>query len=162
MADVLISLGSNVGDPAAQIATAVAHLSNDPAIVVKARSALYQTVPVGPVAQDDFVNAAVHLETTLLPDELMRRLLAIEAGMGRDRSSAVRWGPRVIDLDVILFDAVTLKTDLIEVPHPRFRERAFVLVPMAEIAPDWQIEGQSLRTLAEAIDQSGVRKRERE
>ncbi len=158
MADVLISLGSNVGDPAAQIATAVAHLERDPAIKVKALSALYQTVPVGPVTQDDFVNAAVRIETSLAPDKLMSRLLEIEATMGRDRASAVRWGPRVIDLDVILFDALTLKTDLIEVPHPRFRERAFVLVPMAEIAPDWSIEGQSLRALADAIDQSGVRK----
>ena len=79
--------------------------------------------------------------------------------MGRDRANAVRWGPRVIDLDVILYDALSLKTDLIEVPHPRFRERAFVLIPMAEIAPDWRVDGQTLRALAAAIDPSGVRKK---
>jgi 2-amino-4-hydroxy-6-hydroxymethyldihydropteridine diphosphokinase len=111
---------------------------------------------VGPVAQDDFVNGAVRVETTLEPEDLMRRCLAIEAGMGRDRANSLRWGPRLIDIDIILYGDLTLKTEMVEVPHPRFAERAFVLVPLAELAPDHRVGDRTLAQLADAVDRAGV------
>jgi 2-amino-4-hydroxy-6-hydroxymethyldihydropteridine diphosphokinase len=111
---------------------------------------------VGPVKQNDFVNAAICLQTVLSPQALLERCLALEAAMGRDRGSAVRWGPRIIDIDIILYDDLELKTETIEIPHPRFRERAFVLVPMAEIEPSRVVKGETLRGLAATIDSTGV------
>ena len=122
------------------------------------RSSTYCTAPVGPVAQDDFYNLAILIETELDPDALMQLCLDTEAAMGRDRKNAVRWGPRLIDIDVILFDDVRMNSNHIELPHPRFRERAFVLVPMAEIAPDWIVNDERLDALAAKLDQSGIRK----
>jgi len=156
MADVFLSLGSNIGDRAANLSEAVRRLGAEPGIKVVALSALYRTKPVGPVAQDDFVNGAVRVETTLEPEDLMRRCLAIEAGMGRDRANSLRWGPRLIDIDIILYGNLTLKTEMVEVPHPRFAERAFVLVPLAELAPDHRVGDRTLAQLADAVDRAGV------
>lgn len=156
MSDVLLSIGSNIGNRIANLADVVNRLANEPGIVIKAQSPLYRTVPVGPVSQDEFVNGAVRIETNLAPEELMRRCLAIEAAMGRDREKAVRWGPRLIDVDIILFDDVEMASETLQLPHPRFHERAFVLVPIADIAPDWVFRGKRLAELAGTIDQLGV------
>ncbi len=156
MSDVLLSLGSNIGDRAANLAEAIRRLGAEPGVVIRAISPVYRTVPVGPVTQDDFVNGAVRIETDLAPEALMRRCLAIEAAMGRDREKAVRWGPRLIDIDIILFDDMAMDTQPLQLPHPRFHERAFVLVPIADIAPEWIFRGQSLAHLAELIDRAGV------
>jgi 2-amino-4-hydroxy-6-hydroxymethyldihydropteridine diphosphokinase len=156
MADALISLGSNIGNPLAALQQAMDQLAEDPAIRIKMRSSFYRTTPVGPVAQDDFINAAVLISTSLLPDALMQRLLDIETKMGRDRTNAVRFGPRVIDLDLILYDDVKQKSDLVELPHPRFRERAFVLVPLAELAPEWRVDEVTLSELAARVGDQGV------
>ncbi|MFM8608544.1 MAG: 2-amino-4-hydroxy-6-hydroxymethyldihydropteridine diphosphokinase [Hyphomicrobiales bacterium] len=156
MADALISLGSNIGNPLAALQQAMDHLAEDPAIRIKMRSSFYRTTPVGPVAQDDFINAAVLISTSLSPDALMQRLLEIETNMGRDRTNAVRFGPRVIDLDLILYDDVKQKSDLVELPHPRFRERAFVLVPLAELAPAWRVDDVTLSELAARVGDQGV------
>ena len=86
----------------------------------------------------------------------MRRCLAIEAQMGRDRANAVRWGPRLIDIDIILFDDISMHTDTLDLPHPRFRERAFVLVPMVDIAPEWVVAGQTLADLSSTMDRAGI------
>jgi 2-amino-4-hydroxy-6-hydroxymethyldihydropteridine diphosphokinase len=156
MADALISLGSNIGNPLAALQQAMDHLAEDPAIRIQMRSSFYRTTPVGPVAQDDFINAAVLISTSLLPDALMQCLLDIETKMGRDRTNAVRFGPRVIDLDLILYDDVKQKSDLVELPHPRFRERAFVLVPLAELAPEWRVDEVTLSELAARVGDQGV------
>jgi 2-amino-4-hydroxy-6-hydroxymethyldihydropteridine diphosphokinase len=156
MADVFLSLGSNIGFSANHIGEAVRRLQEDPELSVIAVSRLYRTKPVGPVEQNDFVNAAARLETDLSPSDLMKKCLALEAAMGRDRVSAVRWGPRVIDIDIILYDDLTMKNAEVEIPHPRFLERAFVLVPMAEIAPERTVRGHYLRELAASIDSTGV------
>ena len=156
MADALISLGSNMGDPFKALQNAIGHLADDPAILIKKRSSFYRTTPVGPVDQDDFINAALLISTSLLPDALMQRLLDIETKMGRDRTQAVRFGPRLIDLDLILYDDMRQKSDLVELPHPRFRERAFVLVPLAELAPEWLVEGSTLSELADRFGHAGV------
>ena len=156
MSEALLSIGSNIGDRTANLTEAVRRLGAEQGVTVKAISPFYRTAPVGPVVQDDFINGAVRIITTLVPEELMRRCLAIEAQMGRDRANAVRWGPRLIDIDIILFDDITMHTDTLELPHPRFRERAFVLVPMVDIAPEWVVAGQSLAELASTMDRAGI------
>lgn len=156
MSEALLSIGSNIGDRAAHLTDAVRRLGAEQGITVKAVSPFYRTAPVGPVVQDDFINGAVRIVTELQPEELMRRCLAIEAQMGRDRANAVRWGPRLIDIDIILFDDITMHTDTLELPHPRFRERAFVLVPMVDIAPEWVVAGQSLAEIASTMDRAGI------
>lgn len=157
MAKALLSLGSNIGDRNANLTDAITRLSGDPHVRLLKRSSTYCTAPVGPVAQDDFYNLAILIDTDLAPAALMALCLGTEAAMGRDRKNAVRWGPRLIDIDVILYDNVTMTSEQIELPHPRFRERAFVLVPTAEIAPDWTVDGERLDTLAAKLDQSGIR-----
>jgi 2-amino-4-hydroxy-6-hydroxymethyldihydropteridine diphosphokinase len=157
MSDVLLSLGSNMGDSRANINEAVQRLGDEGGISVKALSPLYRTAPVGPVAQADFVNAAVRLETILEPEALMLRCLAIEAAMGRDRKNALRWGPRLIDIDMILYENRKLSTEKLILPHPRFRERAFVLVPMADIAPEWIVEGRTIKDWTSGIDKTSIR-----
>ena len=156
MAKALLSLGSNIGDRDANLSDAIARLTNH--VTLLKRSSTYRTAPVGPVAQDDFYNLAILIETDLAPDALMTLCLQTEAAMGRDRKNALRWGPRIIDIDVILYDQIRITSELIELPHPRFRERAFVLVPMAEIAPDWMVDGTRLDALASQLDQSGIEK----
>ena len=145
-----------MGDRAANIAEAVRRLNDETGVSVKALSPLYRTAPVGPVAQDDFINGAVRIETTLEAEELMRRCLSIEASMGRDRVNGLRWGPRIIDIDIILYDDLRIETEALTLPHPRFRERAFVLVPLADIAPSWMIDGRRLDELASSIDHAGI------
>ena len=135
-----IALGSNLpssfGDPKANLVHAVGEL-NDLGRV-RAVSNWFETDPVGYTEQPRFVNAATVLETGLAPAELLEALLAIERRMGRDRSAAaIRKGPRVIDLDLLLFDGLVLETPALSLPHPEMHRRRFVLEPLAEIAPAW-------------------------
>jgi len=126
-----IGLGANLGDAAATVLTASEALGEIG--VVRARSALYGSTPWGGVAQPDFVNAAAVLETALAPLPLLRALQALERRFGR--VPGVRYGPRTLDLDLLAYDAVTVATPELVLPHPRLFERAFVLVPLAEIDP---------------------------
>jgi len=126
-----LSLGSNLGDRAANIARAVEQLAKSGVRVMR-RSSLYETEPVEFVDQPWFLNSVIETETALEPAELMRTVLQIEKTMGRER--CVAKGPRVIDIDILLYDDLVIHTPELEVPHPRMAERLFVLVPMAEIA----------------------------
>ncbi len=129
---VYLSLGSNMGDREQNLRVAIERLRE--LGEVKAVSSIYETEPVEYTAQPWFLNAAVALETELMPRQLMSRLLAIEQDMGRRRTIAK--GPRVIDLDVLLFGQSVIETPQLTVPHPAMHERRFVLEPLAEIAPD--------------------------
>lgn len=131
MALARIGLGANLGDAAATVRAASDALGELGA--VRARSALYGSTPWGGVAQPDFVNAAALLETALAPLPLLRALQALERRFGR--VPGVRYGPRAIDLDLLAYDALSLATPELALPHPRLLERAFVLVPLAEIEP---------------------------
>jgi 2-amino-4-hydroxy-6-hydroxymethyldihydropteridine diphosphokinase len=131
MMGIYLSLGSNIGERAENIARAVAALAALGVRVVK-RSALYETEPVEFLAQDWFLNGVVEVETELSPGELMRALLEIERGMGRER--VLPKGPRIIDMDILLYGARVARDADLEIPHPRMAERRFVLVPLAEIA----------------------------
>lgn len=131
-----VALGSNLGDREGYLCSAVGALRQLGEL--RAVSSLYETEPIGTVPQSDFLNAAVELQTTLQPEELLAELLRIEQERGRDRSRVLPKGPRTLDLDLLSFGALVLETPILTLPHPAMAERRFVLVPLAEIAPQWR------------------------
>jgi 2-amino-4-hydroxy-6-hydroxymethyldihydropteridine diphosphokinase len=155
MERVYIGIGSNLADPRVQVERALHALARLPRTKLLRRSRLYRSAPWGRADQPEFVNAVAELQTELAPRELLDALLAIERNAGRERD-ATRWGPRVLDLDIISYgDRVTDEPGL-HLPHPHLHERAFVLVPLAEIAPDLSVPGHGrVAVLAQHIDRSG-------
>jgi 2-amino-4-hydroxy-6-hydroxymethyldihydropteridine diphosphokinase len=149
-----LGLGSNLGDRLALLHQAIESLDWGDVSVVE-RSRVYETTPVGgPAGQPDFFNQVIGVETALDAHGLWERCSAVEASLGRARDHEVRWGPRPIDIDVLTFgDAVVDEPDL-EIPHPRIAERAFVLVPLAEIAPDLLVPG--VGTAADLVRRLGA------
>lgn len=156
MAEVYIGLGSNLGDRLAHLAAARAALAAHAGPLI-AQSSLYDTDPWGPVPQGNYLNQVVAVATDLAPRALLARLHDIERDAGRDRAREVRYGPRALDLDILLYADRAVNEDGLVIPHPRIGERAFVLVPLAEIAPDVPIGGTPVTTLLRRIDTSSVR-----
>jgi len=151
---VYLSLGGNLGDPAASMATALRLLDADESTRVIAVSSLYRTPPWGKLDQPDFLNAAAEISTALTPRALLDLCLEAERKLKRVREE--RWGPRLIDIDILVFgDRIIHETGL-EVPHPRMLERAFVLAPLAEIAPGLAVGGRSVSERLGAVDTSGI------
>ena len=153
-----IGLGGNLGDVAGSIEHALRELAALPTTRVERRSRLYRTPAWGISAQPDFINAAAVLATTLAADALLGELLRIERSAGRDRATqGARWGPRALDLDLLLYaDAVIAHPGLC-VPHPHMHERGFVLVPLAEIAPDAHVPGRGrVDALLATVDVQGI------
>jgi len=138
--DAWIGLGSNLANPGGQLREALLHLEDAAGIELRKISGLYRTAPWGKRDQDDFLNAVAVIETELQPGELLDILLQIEQQMGRDRSVG-RWGPRCIDLDLLTYDDLVMKSPSLEIPHPRMHLRAFVLRPVLELDPDFVITG---------------------
>ena len=136
-----IGLGANLGDPVAAVRAAIGALARLPGTRLGAVSGLYRTPAWGVTEQDDFINAVAMLETALEPHALLDALLAVERDAGRDRTAATRWGPRTLDLDLLLYGDRTVDEPGLRVPHPHLHERAFALVPLVEIAPDAVIPG---------------------
>jgi len=134
-----IAIGSNLNDPKRQVLTAFERIATLPQTRLEARSRLYRARPMGPQNQPDFVNAAAAVLTQLTPRGLLDSMLAIERALGRDRRE--RWGPRVIDLDLIWFADAPIDEPGLQVPHPGVSDRNFVLYPLADIAPDVRIPG---------------------
>lgn len=149
-----IGLGSNMGDKRANIARAVAALAATPGVRVFARSGDYRTAPWGFEAQDWFVNACVLVATSLSPRALLLACLGIEESMGRRRD--MRWGPRIIDLDVLFCGGHVVEEAGLVLPHPHIAERAFVLAPLAEIAPAARIGDISVADALARIGREGV------
>ncbi len=135
-----IALGSNLQNPAAQIKRAFSELRTLPETRLVRQSSLYRTAPVGYDDQPDFINAAAEVATMLEPLELLQALLALESALGRERSFAN--APRVLDLDLLLYDDRVMQTPELTLPHPRMHERGFVLFPLAEIASNLEIPGR--------------------
>ncbi|NUM56115.1 MAG: 2-amino-4-hydroxy-6-hydroxymethyldihydropteridine diphosphokinase [Candidatus Hydrogenedentes bacterium] len=131
---VYLGLGSNVGDRMAHLRAAVDALRVEPGVTVLRESQVYETEPIGETNQVFFLNMIVSAATSLAPEEFLGRMQAIEKRLGRVPTR--RWGPRVIDIDIVLWDGVVVVTEHLTIPHPEFRARAFVLLPLAEIAPD--------------------------
>lgn len=138
---VYIGLGSNLADPRAQVEDALRALARlaDTSLVRSSR--LYRSVPWGRADQPEFVNAVAQIDTALAPHNLLDELLAIERQAGRERD-ATRWGPRVLDLDILVYGDLILDSPGLHVPHPHLHERVFVLMPLCEIAPELQIPGK--------------------
>jgi 2-amino-4-hydroxy-6-hydroxymethyldihydropteridine diphosphokinase len=134
MAIAYVALGSNRGDRSAFIDRAIRALRDAPGVGVLSASRVRETAPVGGPEQDPFLNAVAALETSLPPSELLRELKRLESDLGR--VPGPRWGPREIDLDLLLYDDLVLREQDLEVPHPRMAERVFVMEPLAEIAPE--------------------------
>ncbi|MEK4227927.1 2-amino-4-hydroxy-6-hydroxymethyldihydropteridine diphosphokinase [Solibacillus sp. FSL H8-0538] len=150
MNKVFLSIGTNIGERAANLQEAVRRLMSHPAIEVKVVSSIYETAPVGFVDQASFLNIAVAIETMLLPFEVLEVCQSIENELGRVRE--FRWGPRIIDLDILLYNHENIEAEHLIIPHPRMYERAFVLVPLVEIASaDCAMLGQA-RLALQAID----------
>ena len=144
-----VGLGSNLGDREATIRRAVELLGERPGVEVVAVSTLRDTDPVGYEDQPRFLNGAVALEVDLPPRALLEELLAVERELGRDRLQETRWGPRTIDLDLLLYGEETVDEPGLTVPHPRLAERQFVLEPLYELAPELTLpDGRTVRDLA--------------
>lgn len=154
MSEAVLSLGANLGDRAATLRTALAALRDDGLV---ARSALYETPPWGPVEQPPFLNAVVVVRGRRDPAGWLARAHELEQAAGRTRE--VRWGPRTLDVDVIVYDDLVSSDPSLTLPHPRAHERGFVLVPWAEIAPEAALPGHGrIAKLLETVDTSDVRR----
>ncbi len=152
--DALIGIGSNVGDKAGNIRRAVALLCADGAVRLVRFSRLYRSEPWGILDQDWFVNGAAAVATEVPPHELLRRCLAVEDEMGRVRS--VKWGPRLVDVDVLTYRGETIDSPDLKVPHPFIEQRSFVVLPMMDLAPDEVVRGRRVRELLAALPSDGT------
>jgi len=156
MADVLIGLGGNVGEVRATFKKAIANICGMTQAALLARSSDYATPPWGDEHQARFVNACSDIEPDLDPHALLFTLHNIESKFGRDRAHETRWGPRTLDLDLLAYGDVSLQKPELTLPHPRLFERAFVLVPLAEIAPDRIIAGRSVAAALAQLSTRGI------
>lgn len=153
--DAAIGLGSNVGDKRANIARAIDLLTADGAVRLVARSRDYSSAPWGVLDQDWFVNAVITVATALAPHALLHRCQDVENTMGRVRQ--LKWGPRLIDVDVLTYRDETIDTPDLKVPHPFIAARGFVMVPLAEVAPQLSVNGQALEQLIARVDVSDLK-----
>lgn len=156
MPEVLLALGANVGDARANLERAITLLCDGDLVRLLARSSDYQTPPWGLEQQPEFVNLCLIVETALTPAALLERNQQVERALGRDRAREVHWGPRPIDIDIIAYDDVVIDEPALKLPHPHVFERAFVLVPLAEIAPDRVIAGTRVSDALARIDTTGI------
>ena len=156
MTRVYLAIGSNLASPLEQVNAALAALADIPESQLVAVSDFYRTPPLGPQDQPDYLNAAVALETALAPEALLDHTQRIELQQGRERK-AHRWGPRTLDLDIMLFGEMQIDTPRLTVPHYDMKNRAFMLLPLAQIAPDLRFpDGDKLSELLEKLDHSGI------
>jgi 2-amino-4-hydroxy-6-hydroxymethyldihydropteridine diphosphokinase len=152
----VIGLGANVGEAAATVREALRALDGLPSTRLLQASPLYRTPAWGKTDQPDFINAAVLLRTSLAARTLLDDLLEIERHFGRDREAGVQWGPRTLDLDLLLYGDAVIDEPGLKVPHPHLHERAFALLPLSRIAPDLQVPGRGpVADLVRAVDTSG-------
>lgn len=158
MAEALIALGGNVGNVRDTLDRAVEQLCDGRDIRLLARSSDYRTPPWGVADQPPFINLCLVVATLLSPHALLARARQVEAALGRDRANERRWGPRTVDIDIIAYDELVVDEPDLQLPHPRLFERAFVLVPLVEIAPERTVGGMTLRDALARLDQGGIEK----
>lgn len=150
-----LGLGGNMGDPPAAMAEALRQLDQRDDCKVIGVSRLYSTPAWGKTDQADFFNCCALVETSLSPEALLENCLSIEKGMKRERIE--RWGPRVIDIDVLTYGNVTQSGEALEIPHPRMTSRGFVMMPLADIAPDMTVNGKSVAAWLRDADVTGIK-----
>ena len=157
---VFLGLGSNLGDREVNLRRALAELES-PTLHLLRTSSIYETEPIGFLDQGWFLNLAAEFETDLFPKQLLARLQRVERSMGRHRT--VKDGPRIIDIDILLYGSSVIKSDELEVPHPRYRERRFTLAPLAELAPTMKdpVTGRTMAELLNALKGQTARRRDR-
>lgn len=153
MSIAYLSVGSNMGDRGAHLRFALKALAESEGVQPLRGSSIYETSPWGPVAQDNYLNACIQVETSLSPEELLELCQSIEQAAERRRE--VRWGPRTLDMDILLYDDITLDTPGLTIPHPRMKERLFVLVPLLELEEEAPVIG-SVSELMEALPPQGL------
>ena len=156
MAEALVALGGNVGDVRDTLDRAIAAFCDGEEVCLLARSSDYRTPPWGVANQPPFVNLCIAVETGLTPHALLARAQAVERMLGRERSKERRWGPRPIDIDLLAYDDLALDSPDLTLPHPRLLERAFVLVPLAEIAAERMIGGIKVSDALAQVDRTGI------
>lgn len=154
MSWAVLGLGGNIGDSRRSMAVAIGHLAAHPGIDIEAVSALYRTPPWGKVDQPPFLNAAVKIATGLEPRPLLEAVLAVERRLGRERIE--RWGPRIIDIDILLYDRRIIDETGLTVPHPRLRERAFALAPLVDLMPEAVVGGRGVEDWLAESDRAGL------
>lgn len=155
-----IALGSNLNDPLKQVQNALRHIAVIPDTHVIAESSLYETAPLGPKNQPNYINQVIAIETKLSAHALLHALLSIEKRMGRVRND--RWGARIIDCDILLFGNAVIQTADLIIPHPEMTKRSFVLHPLAEIAPDLVLpSGESVRCLQALMSEALCKKKDK-
>ena len=155
MKTAYLGLGSNLGDRRVHLREAIRLLGSGPRVRLMAISGVFETDPVGPVEQPRFLNLVLAARTDFPPEDLLAHCAAVEHTLGRVRRE--KWGPRTIDVDVLWLEGITMETDRLTLPHPRILERAFVLVPLAQVAPDLVLAGETARARALALRMAGVR-----
>jgi 2-amino-4-hydroxy-6-hydroxymethyldihydropteridine diphosphokinase len=158
MAEALIALGGNVGNVRDTIDRAITAFCDGAAVRLLARSSDYRTPPVGVTDQPPFVNCAIVAATELPPPTLLARAQSVEAQFGRNRSQEQHWGPRTLDIDLIAYDDLAMDTSALTLPHPRALERAFVLLPLADLVPERRISGVRIKNALARVDQTGIEK----
>ena len=158
MPEALIAFGGNVGDVRDTLERAIARLCDGKAVQLLARSSDYLTPPWGVIDQPPFVNCAISVSTALAPRALLSRAQVVEAYFGRDRTKETKWGPRTLDIDLLVYDDIVMATPELTLPHPRLLERAFVLLPLADIAPDRVIAGRHVKDALAKVDLRGNEK----
>lgn len=157
MSRAFIGLGSNLDDPVERVVEGLRRLAASPGIAIERCSSLYRTPPWGMTEQPAFINAVAELRVALVPEALLDALLATERAMGRERRE--RWGPRRIDLDLLHVEGEVRDTEALQLPHPRLHERAFVLLPWAEIAAELEIPGRGrIGELLQGVDHAGIQR----
>jgi 2-amino-4-hydroxy-6-hydroxymethyldihydropteridine diphosphokinase len=154
--EAYLALGGNVGDVRATFDRAIAYLCDGAGLRLRARSSDYRTPPWGVTDQPPFINAAIAVSTTLEPHGLLARAQACERACGRDRANERRWGPRTLDIDLLVYGDMAVADAALTLPHPRMLERAFVLMPLAEIAPDLVIAGVRIGDALGRVDSAGI------
>jgi len=158
MAEALIALGGNVGNVRDTLDRAIAAFCDGVAVRLLKRSSDYRTPPVGVTDQPPFVNCAIVAATELPPPALLARAQSVEAQFGRNRSQERHWGPRTLDIDLIAYDDLAMDTSELTLPHPRALERAFVLLPLADLVPERRISGVRIKNALARLDQTGIDK----
>lgn len=140
MEKIFVGIGSNLGDASSQVKSAISQINKIPQVRVVRAASLYGSKPFGPVEQNDFVNTVIEIGSSLEPLDLLRELKQLEQSMGRVHG--VRWGPREIDLDILVYGSRNISSAKLQLPHPGISERAFVLVPLAELEPELMLPGE--------------------